>query len=49
MFIKIFFWKIGFQWFQPSKKLFSKIGDGKVVTNLFAEKMTSNLLESHNF
>ena len=38
-----------FKRFQPLKNLFSKIGNGEVVENLFSEKMIHDLLESHNF
>ena len=49
LFIKIWFWKMFFQWFQPLKNLFLKIRNGEVVGNLFSEKMIHDLLESHNF
>ena len=38
-----------FKWFQSLKNLFFKIRNGKVVANLFSEKMIHDLLESHNF
>ena len=49
MFITILFWKIVFWWFQPLKNLFSKIGNGQVIENLFPEKMIHDSLEWYHF
>ena len=47
--MKISFWKMFFNVFQPLKNLFLKITNGEIVGNLFSEKMIHDLLESHNF
>ena len=49
LFIKISFWGMFLQWFQPLKNLFLKIRNCEVVGNLFCEKMIHDLLKSHNF
>ena len=49
MFIKILFWNIVFQGFQPIKISLPKIGNGKVVKILFPGKMIRDLLKSDHF
>ena len=47
--MKISFWKMFFQWFQPLKNLFLKIRNAEVLGSRFSEKMNHDLFESHNF